>query len=286
MALWDALFGAKGPAQPRQPKAEGPDLTPTEAALLERMHAQMETLALPSVPLATGPRIDAPLGSAFGGGAWRPDGAPWPQAADGRPMLFLAQINFADLPPLPEFPTAGLLQIFVEADGTFWGCDLDDPTQNHRFVIEWHPEPSGGALAYNLYPRRETPFQIRADSEMPKRDASLFAHAVVPDCPVGNWQLDDLLEPLDDELAELVTELLLDAAPRAEDHHAVGGHPRFTQWDIRFDEDLRAYDRVLLRIGTDDRIMFGDAGQANFMIKHTDLAERAFSRAIFYWGGA
>ena len=39
-----------------------------------------------------------------------------PTMSDGRQMRFMAQINFSEIHGLPDFPTSGLLQIWVQSD--------------------------------------------------------------------------------------------------------------------------------------------------------------------------
>jgi Domain of unknown function (DUF1963) len=50
----------------------------------------------------------------------------WPEK-DGRPLEFLCQINFADLPPTDHVrPAAGLLAVFYDAEEGAWGFDEGD----------------------------------------------------------------------------------------------------------------------------------------------------------------
>lgn len=61
--------------------------------------------------------------------------------------------------------------------------------------------------------------------------------------------------------------------------HWVGGHPEFTQYDVRQDPKLQHLDRVLLHIGCDDHVSVGDAGMINVLISQRDLQERRFGAA-------
>ena len=65
--------------------------------------------------------------------------------------------------------------------------------------------------------------------------------------------------------------------------HQAGGYPVFVQWDFRKPDYLAAYDTVLLRLTSDDFLMWGDVGEANFLIRREDLAKRDFSKVIFWW---
>lgn len=80
------------------------------------------------VPTAAAP---VPTGSYVGGHPFVPAGtaaaALWPRDQTDTPMHFLVQVNFADVPPLPGYPTAGMLQWFVATDVAFglFGDDTD-----------------------------------------------------------------------------------------------------------------------------------------------------------------
>ena len=65
--------------------------------------------------------------------------------------------------------------------------------------------------------------------------------------------------------------------------HKVGGHPTFTQYDFREPGKHAEFDVLLLGLSSDDAIMWGDVGEASFMIRADDLARRDFSRVAFYW---
>jgi uncharacterized protein YwqG len=65
--------------------------------------------------------------------------------------------------------------------------------------------------------------------------------------------------------------------------HKIGGYAYFTQADVRdYNKDLKQ-DLLLLQIDTDEEIMFGDSGVANFFINPEDLKNRRFEKAWFNW---
>jgi uncharacterized protein YwqG len=43
------------------------------------------------------------------------------------------------------------------------------------------------------------------------------------------------------------------------------------------------YDRVLLQMGSDDAFMWGDVGEAAFLIRRADLLARNFTSVLFTW---
>ncbi|MGK7874924.1 MAG: YwqG family protein, partial [Xenococcaceae cyanobacterium] len=72
--------------------------------------------------------------SKFGGLPYLPKGVEYPQNPYGDYLYLLAQINFAEVPPLEGFPEKGILQFYI-ADDDLYGLDFDDPTQQSGFRI-------------------------------------------------------------------------------------------------------------------------------------------------------
>ncbi|STZ09024.1 Domain of uncharacterised function (DUF1963) [Moraxella caprae] len=60
--------------------------------------------------------------SKVGGKPYLPIGMEYPKnRKTGNPLTLLAQINFAEMPPLPDYPTKGILQFFVDRDDEDYG---------------------------------------------------------------------------------------------------------------------------------------------------------------------
>lgn len=251
-----------------------------EAAFVTRV----EALRLPSLQLEAVRAAPAqPAGTRIGGPAWLADGEAWPRGRDGQPMEFLAQLDFAELPPLPDFPKAGLLQFFISRDDRF-GADYDDPARSDVRLI-WRAEPPARGRLHAQGPLDllvdSSPFEdksVRAEgrplsatqsSRLPSQD-SVEVEKLLAEMGMANAaNVNDLVEPLLD----------VDEPP----NQFVGGHPRFVQWDFRkpgFHDD---YDRVLLQLDSGSGLIWGDCGWAVFTIRRADLLERDFSRAAFTW---
>ena len=71
---------------------------------------------------------------------------------------------------------------------------------------------------------------------------------------------DNLIDGLCEELAQ----------DRTHPHYS-GGHPRFTQFDIRSKTAYSDYEAVLLQLGWDELIMWGDAGEARHRVNCSNL---------------
>lgn len=259
--------------------------------------------------LATRPRLPAlvltvdthaPIaagGTRLGGPVWLPDGEQWPIDQNGHPLEFVAQLDFGAMPPLPDYPDAGLLQWFVGRDDMF-GANLEKPEQGN-FRLIWHP---GGAVGSRCAPppplkgkheRFNTPFE---DAKV--RETGIALTAAREDLATTPWD-DGLHEFLlsigvgnGDSHAEV--EAMVDALPETQQRHHVGGHPAFTQFDFRQPGGMPPHnvnvpspyadaDRVLFQLTSADGLLWGDAGEANVLIRRADLLARQFDRAIFWW---
>ena len=274
---------------PATPLSTPPCDPPISEAEFEALRAALEDDPLPALGLDPDPaRTILPTGSRFGGPAWLAAGESWPCDASGIPLEFIAQLNFSELPHLPDFPESGLLQFFIKRDDLY-GANFEAPLQGEARVI-WRSHPGDG-LVHAPPPLEESPARPFADfsplTDGKTRNEGLAIAAIpfmgLPD-PLGRE-----IEPLASELfgrpGDERVEAMLDAqAERSPVHHA-GGHPAFTQWDFRpvLGGDMGEYDRVLLRLTSDDTFMWGDSGEAVFMIRREDLLRKDFSRVVFWW---
>jgi len=264
-------------------KAANAPLPPLTDAEIEAFTAWHERQALPAAVLTLGDPVEpSATGSHVGGLVLWPVSKPWPQGKDGQPLQFLAQIDFASLPPLPDFPEKGVLQFFIGADDLF-GADFDDVT-NGSFHVAWWPEgvvggkktmsPKAGEDCTPLSP------ELRAHArKLVGSSAKIHPHAYT--LPVERHP-DQVLKR---ENAQRVIDIMDDRSRDGSEVHRVGGHPEFTQQDFRDDPRFEAYDRVLLQLWSTphDALMWGDMGQGNFMIRRQDLLARDFSKITFHW---
>lgn len=90
--------------------------------------------------------------SYLGGHPYWPEGSQWPNYR-GEPMSFVCQINFAEVPALPGFPTKGLLQWFVGSDDVA-GMTFDDTQGTQGFGVRWITDLTAPSTRYVSYPTR------------------------------------------------------------------------------------------------------------------------------------
>jgi hypothetical protein len=270
--------------------AENPDTTPfTDAEIAEAM-AWRATLALPAVILepARGAAVRA-AGTRIGGPVWLGEGEAWPADAEGRPLEFVAQVDFAELPALPDFPSEGLVQLFVGRDDLF-GMGFDAPDKGAARAL-WRPAPlEGGRLtpspplkddyAVHGQDTESTPFESREIREaglpLRGRPATLAPNP-------GDWRYFARMEGQWRREGAPDFDVRLEGEDDAGGVCHVGGHPAFTQYDFREPGRLEDYDRTLLRLTSAHGLVWGDVGEANFLIRREDLLARRFDRVIFWW---
>ena len=181
-AEWRAKFEADNPV--------GPPLSDVESDAIVAAYRALARPALLLRPDPPAPAVTAP--AQLGGMAWLADGEEWPVDAEGRRLEFVAQLDFAHLPPLSGYPDSGVMRFFVGRSDLF-GADFDQPDRSDVQVL-WHSGPIEGG-------RREPPPPRLDDDSSPFLDAAVRAHglALSPE-PVADppdyysWQAQALTE--------------------------------------------------------------------------------------------
>lgn len=258
------------------------------ALALER--SQRPVLRIALEPMAK----DETRASKVGGRAYWAAGREYPRGPHGRPLSLLAQIDLAAVPKMPGYPERGLLQFFIDSDD-YYGAALDGADRGDRMralaqqkgfrVVYWAdasaPElaPPAGAASDQLpfdpaKPRRmtfSTDYESIGNSDVGVNEAlggdpEALAAQYLREHP----QTEENAEELADEVADY-----LDRSG-----HKLGGHPQFTQSDPREAGDRRV---LLFQLDSDDEMMWGDSGIANFFIDPDDLARADFSRVSYHW---
>lgn len=204
-------------------------------------------LTIPAVKMKTYlVEDDLPLGtSRMGGAPDLPPGAPWPESK-GRPMEFLAQIDFAAAAAayrLPDFPDSGWVALFRDLRAMEEG-DYDDRRQ-----WQW--------LQFDC------PAEILVRNEQPLDVTERFNFCEIifePELCLPN----DVQErfaaadpALEEEIYEYLDNTIWDI--RNGPYHRLGGIPMLIQSDI---DDYRGWE-FLMQIDSDDEVgwMWGDMGR-------------------------
>ncbi|MEQ1746522.1 MAG: YwqG family protein [Saprospiraceae bacterium] len=219
--------------------------------------------------------------SKVGGQPYLPKGTPFPTAPDGRELVFLAQINFADMPRLEPFPDRGIAQFYIN-DDDLYGMDFDDGECPDTFRVLFFPDPTTDTAAL------QTQFLLRKDYDLlphhPETAHPLafeLAEEVSPATDYQFWQTfgSDFFQQFGE--TEWDVQDAFNRSVRSEGHK-IGGYAYFTQDDPRRPEDTML---LLLQLDSDESmdLMWGDMGVGHFFIREKDLAARDFGRVLYDW---
>jgi uncharacterized protein YwqG len=269
------------------PVKDAPISEETKQAI-STVKAQLSEAALPFSEFIVGEEPPKTANeSRLGGPVYLPKGAQWPLDQTGGKLLFLAQINFAQMPMLKDFPKTGILQIFI-ANNDLFGADFDTPEKGVLTILYHEALEANAECHDNLpYPALRSDYSSEAYSPFLSEAVQTQGRAVRFDPAVKqmtpdltHWKYDSIADGIEDEEA---VEALWDELALERPAHYVGGHISLTQSDFRYNAPYSEYDRILLQLGWDDNIMWGDAGEMSLSMRKDDIVNRRFEKAIFWW---
>lgn len=212
------------------------------------------------------------LGSAY----WE-DGMDYPVDEDNKPMTLFAQINFADMPVLENYPTKGILQWFISTDSDAYGYNLHDGTDQKNYRVVFWQNPTIEKSKAILFDKNDA-FSLPASE--PK---SITFNKSTEYCGGADYQSETLYS------AVFMDMIKNDEVDWADDFsvinsgHKIGGYAYFTQNDPRPLSNSNDEWLLLLQIDTGDDIMWGDCGVGQLFIKKTDLLKQNFSKVLYNW---
>lgn len=171
--------------------------------------------------------------------------------------IFLAQINFSELPANDIFPKTGLLQFFV-LDDDCYGLFAD----GKGFRVIYHQNLDNG---YEVYRQPE-------NTPLYNENIGLSFTLSEEYLTASDYRMEDFVDDMEDDIWEAFdgsgSKLL--------------GYPYFTQFDPR-ERVNQTYDRLLFQLDTNKYLMWGDSGVANFFINSEKLANMDFSDILYNW---
>ncbi|ENY6785525.1 YwqG family protein [Providencia rettgeri] len=231
--------------------------------------------------------------SRVGGMPYLPINEKYPTNSAGTPLKLLAQINFAQMPKLENYPEKGILQFFIGGDDLY-GADFEHRQKQEDFrIIYWEDiiedasqltqDFSAVIAAHSDDYYTPIDHQYSIEYTPAKQFISIddfqFGQKILG---VDNlYDYEDQFDGEDfyDEWVEPYSDTFESGA------HCIGGYPFFTQTDPReYEKDIQQYE-LLLQINTDYEIgiMWRDMGVGNFFIHPDDLKKRDFSRVVYNW---
>ncbi|WP_289138676.1 YwqG family protein [uncultured Brevibacillus sp.] len=227
----------------------------------------IEETARPSIKLTLTKELTQLTDSKVGGKPWLPPMVQIPHDEDGTDYLFIAQVNWAQMPQLDGFPSHGFTSFFVKQDDTFGLLDqayhvlhfedVSDTTE----IDPFQPEDP------DLYsPVLGGPYKLTGQLE-----SKLI--------PYKNFQSEHFQLPPDhDEVAYSKYWDLSDASGSR-----IGGYPYFTQDDPRSEDSILLLQLDMEGDHKDYYVSWGDSGVANFFIRKEDLLRLDFSNVGYTW---
>lgn len=233
--------------------------------------------------------------SRLGGIPYLPLNVDYPKSKlTNRPLQFLAQINFSELPTIQNFPSKGILQFYLDMTSMGLGVDesLDQVQFNHRVLyfpevieddtqlqksedlkvlseideneIEFWMTPS--QLKFNLMDQYITFFDYRFAPLLFDREQVAISD-----------DYDDLMYAYVNYQQPYTEQFQIEGG------HRIGGYPNFLHsTDHRIEFAIKDYI-LLLQLDTDVGLEWGDSGIAHWFIHPEDLVNNNFSKVVFLW---
>ncbi|WP_260490050.1 YwqG family protein [Listeria booriae] len=225
--------------------------------------------------------------SKAGGRGYLPKTMDYPRNKDGGLLSLLAQVNFAEMPDLADFPTTGLLAFYIDYLDDLTGLDFDDQTKQNGFRVlyfetmdadsysEEEQDALFEAVSDEFYPVVDGVFRLRGEitKQLILEESYDFERAYGATFyeVTDKWTNEDSAKF--DKLYELVSS----------SSSQLGGSPFFTQEDPRLGEETAHHDTLLFQLDSGDEIMWGDMGVGNFFIHRENLKQRNFTNVMYNW---
>lgn len=282
------------------------ELSPEAQEKLEKVLAKVDELIPPveSVRLRLSRAETTVFDSKMGGVPYLPKGMEYPTVREGehagKPLYFLAQLNFGKLPKIAGFPTKGILQFFAGFDyddDYSIGKNYDDMCDQNAFRVIYHENVSEDAKLGRLPKfKEEEPFfpvkeELLLTAENPEKtfvtssvfrfeDAFVAAYNEVCNSDMKSIWGKGGIFGADEEFCSAAFEARNLQGTR------IGGFPFFMQGDPRGnypDHTVLLFQSDSEWDGSDYCVCWGDVGVANFFITPGDLAKRDFSKVLYNW---
>lgn len=249
----------------------------------EHLRPRVEKTLTPFVRISAEKGLTGRFDSKFGGDPYLPLGFEYPLDETGAPMKLLAQINFGQVPPIPNFPISGILQFYLSVKDELYGSEYEDRYNQKNFRVIYFDDirtSEKDLLTDFEFTKlsKEDVFPISSGCEAKlsftkaEEFMSLGDFRLERECGINmnGWEAE-----LDDFYVKCSESSM---------GHKIGGYAGFTQHDPRSEvEVLSEHTQLLFQIDSDDNIdcSWDDAGVGNFFIREDDLIKKNFTRVFF-----
>lgn len=226
-------------------------------------------------------------------GYW-PENLNFPTNDDGEPLGLLAQINFAELPRMKDWPGRGILAFYIDIMHWQNGCNVEHPTKGSDVKVAYFRNVNAPCVSRE---RQEIMYEEHLLDDIylpfPIQDQYRITGQLVT-----QYNLYDNLEfsrTFGKRMPEHFDEDTLYAIQGLQHifhpyRNFFGGYPAFTQEDPRFSAPMmHQYDEMLLQLDTTVDaeakidIMWGDCGVANFFAPSDAKKKLNFDEVWFNW---
>lgn len=236
--------------------------------------------------------------SKFGGIPYWDFSKEFPVDSKGEKLNLLSQINFDKENFNDErLPDKGILQFYISSNNDIYGIDFDEQDQQIDWRVIYHENVNYEVTEEVVKNNSVKSFkEIDTDNYPPFNDAYRISFEIV----------DEVISCYDQDFSSIVVSFLKEKYNIILEEHEVEeyleqidenyykkfdtyghkllGYPAFTQSDPRsYYKKYSKYDTLLLQIDSDDDIMWGDCGVANFFINKEDLKNNNFSNILYNW---
>ena len=234
--------------------------------------------------------------SKFGGIPYWDFSKEFPTDSKGEKLNLLAQINF-DKERFNDdrLPQKGILQFYISSNDDIYGMNFDKQDKQTDWRVVYHEN-----VNYNI-----TEEEIKNNGIKTFKEATPEYYVPFNDTYKINFKMiDEVMGCCDENFNSIVVRILKDKfnvifeENKINDYleqidekyyerfgtwgHKLLGYPAFTQSDPRYyNKEYSKYNTLLLQIDTDDNIMWGDSGVANFFINKEDLESKNFNNILY-----
>ncbi|MBO9633490.1 MAG: DUF1963 domain-containing protein [Chitinophagaceae bacterium] len=212
-----------------------------------------------------------------------PVGFEYPKDRNGAYMFPLAQFNFREMPHLKGYPKTGYLQFYVGTNVTH-GLSLDGKPSDFKVLFFEEQEVEKYQVDFSFLN------EILAAENIPVTKPHALTFELKEEYfGLGNVEnnmnhgltVEEIAawydHPLEGELLDHLYEL------NNHEAHKLGGYAYFCQEDPRKNDASIREMNLLFQMKSEDEIMWGDMGAANFFIYYEDLIKKDFSKVIYHW---
>ncbi|MFJ7734983.1 YwqG family protein [Lysinibacillus sp. NPDC097287] len=230
--------------------------------------------------------------SKSGGYGYFPKSKAFPTNSDGQPLYLLAQLNFSELPPLPSYPTSGILAFYVDLYDDLIGMDLENYKNRSGYAVHYFENPSENSYSKeeqaDFY--TEEPEYVVVEGEY-KLTGEIRETLLLQDCfefeQYYGKNIYELIEEHFNDATDDILDEIYDFVSANDGDGKIGGFPSFTQEDPRIHNKDLQQDILLFQLdssyGEGIEIMWGDCGIGNFFIHPDDLRRMNFEHVWYNW---